>query len=702
MNNFLKCVFLLGATICSFNGLNDNKKNSADFDVLPETIQESFAENDLLKKHDSNSLVLTLTNAFSKKIVSNEINFDVFLKEKDISISESFCLSSSLLNSDFEKQGTEAHLQFLIKLKEGNDESLVNNANKLLKTKNFNFITPDYFESACSGSFSSSDFNRDYNSDLDSHNILPAWEIAGYGSRSTRIGIIDSYLMSHVDLNIDRGLSRNFIGSRLTNYQDEHGLVVAGVAAANGLGNSNYDHKKFVGVCPNNTLVSLCITNDASIGGKISDVISAIDYANTLWDTSNRISVLNFSYSGYCEDDSLLTAIKTFPGVFVWAAGNENKDISMDRCYYDCPNLISVGALTKSDKILSESNHGSGVNIYARGENVRTTSHDDMHLTSGGTSISAPFVTGTAALIYSAYPGITARLVKKAIMLSYDSVANSYGLVKKLNIGDAVSYAKNYYNSARNSNNPIQIEVLEDSLFYTKYLVSNLSDRKINLAYKGSTCTDSEISSLSYKAGDRYIDIPANSGKIITIGKKNSNTTISVMFLDKNKKIQVTYSKGNSATSSNYTNSEGTFYRTYTEKQSTYNYTKEYEKCVFSDSQVQPLTFDVTSSSGFIIKSWKIKVKNNMGSEIKIRYNKKMCFMNDALSWDGLRDINNSTISANSSIELDIAGNGTAGSIALAVYYIDSVYGFSKLKITGADQIKKNSTPRYYNNTIIL
>ncbi len=85
-------------------------------------------------------------------------------------------------------------------------------------------------------------------------------------------------------------------------------------------------------------------------------------------------------------------------------------------------NVIKVGALSnKIDKNFksSFSNYSKEhVDIFAPGENIYMTSHNNAYKFSGGTSYSAPIVSGVAALIRSYYPKFSAAEVKDIILQS--------------------------------------------------------------------------------------------------------------------------------------------------------------------------------------------------------------------------------------------------------------------------------------------
>ena len=89
---------------------------------------------------------------------------------------------------------------------------------------------------------------------------------------------------------------------------------------------------------------------------------------------------------------------------------------------YIIDNQITVGPLRINDNISNNSNYGKNtVAIYAPGSNILTTSVDGYEHVSG-TSLSAPYVTGVAALLLSLNEDLTAAQLKTAILEGADDI----------------------------------------------------------------------------------------------------------------------------------------------------------------------------------------------------------------------------------------------------------------------------------------
>jgi len=273
-------------------------------------------------------------------------------------------------------------------------------------------------------------------------NVQGAWDITR-GSSSVRVGVIDTGIASHTDLNSNVTTGKDFDENTTdsSNTSDDlkgHGTSVAGIIGA--VSNT----QGICGIAPNVTIVPLQISNVSSGTSSESYEIAAIQYAINLWGTKNQISVLNLSYSGYGKHTALLSYIENFPGLFVWSAGNngDNVDNYTDIAKFKIDNLISVGGIDRDGNrsVWSDtksSNYGKNVDIFAPGgkgveesyvENIVTTSKtNNGYRAFCGTSAAAPHVSGVAALIYSVNPYLTAAEVKNIILNGADTFVLSNG-----------------------------------------------------------------------------------------------------------------------------------------------------------------------------------------------------------------------------------------------------------------------------------
>ena len=166
-----------------------------------------------------------------------------------------------------------------------------------------------------------------------------------------------------------------------------------------------------VGMNPNNTVGSSGVGYRAKImivkagnrkeGFSFANATKAVQYA-----VANGADVLNLSFGSYTQNDAfaaeLLEASKSC--VVVAAAGNDGKAAS-DSVLYPAgyPYIIGVMASDPQDEICSFSNYADCLpapyDIICPGESIYSTSRYNSYEIKSGTSMAAPMVSGSAAVI---------------------------------------------------------------------------------------------------------------------------------------------------------------------------------------------------------------------------------------------------------------------------------------------------------------
>lgn len=203
------------------------------------------------------------------------------------------------------------------------------------------------------------------------------------------VGIIDTGISNtHPDLfaNIKGGV--NIINSRKSWDDDNgHGSHVAGIVAAlnNTIG--------VVGAAPAADLYAIKVLNAAG-SGSLSDVIAGIQ-----WAVAQKIQVVNMSLGASTDVQSFHDAViaaKKLGVVVVAAAGNSGGAVSYPGAY---PEAISISATDQTNQIASWSSRGPEVDLAAPGVNIPSTYKSTGYATLSGTSMAAPHVTGTVALV---------------------------------------------------------------------------------------------------------------------------------------------------------------------------------------------------------------------------------------------------------------------------------------------------------------
>ncbi|MFQ5409969.1 MAG: S8 family serine peptidase, partial [Anaerolineales bacterium] len=170
-----------------------------------------------------------------------------------------------------------------------------------------------------------------------------------------------------------------------------HGTHVAGIAAAasnNGIG--------IAGVSWGARVMPVKVLS-ASGSGSYQDVASGI-----IWAADNGANVINLSLGGSSPSGVLENAVNyaTNRGVLVVAsAGNSGNSTPNYPAAY--ANAFAVAATDSSNNRASFSTFGGFVDIAAPGVSIYSTYFDDTYASLSGTSMSAPHVSGAAALLYS-------------------------------------------------------------------------------------------------------------------------------------------------------------------------------------------------------------------------------------------------------------------------------------------------------------
>lgn len=277
-------------------------------------------------------------------------------------------------------------------------------------------------------------------------NIQPAWDLykAAENKRQVTVAIIDTGIdISHPDLKdaiwtnageipddgidndgngyIDDVHGWNFFSNNnqvFVGTEDEHGTHSAGTigAAAENGGTVGITDNQYVKIMPVKALGS-----DNGLGTS-QTVINAIKYAE-----ANGASICNLSLGGVYQSEALGEAIKNSKMLFIVAAGNGNAlGIGYDTdkypvwpaCFpYD--NIISVANLLFDGTLDESSNYGAEtVDIAAPGSFILSTTTDRTYGFMSGTSMSAPMVTGVAAMLYSYRPELTVLQVKDILLKS--------------------------------------------------------------------------------------------------------------------------------------------------------------------------------------------------------------------------------------------------------------------------------------------
>lgn len=264
---------------------------------------------------------------------------------------------------------------------------------------------------------------------------------------------------------------------------NSHGTHVAGIIGA--VGNNSLGVS---GVAWKSQLMAVKIIN-ASGTGTIAEGVNGVNYVNMMKSTNRanvrviNMSVGSFGSFGWNEPASVhQTAFPTLKSaielagnnqiLFVAAAGNASNNSSklgIDNdtgnvyglgpyyareffypAKFDLANIIVVANTTNTDGLASDSTYGATTtDLGAPGQDVLSTTTRLVGTTwerYSGTSVAAPHVAGTAALMFTMYDKGTVENIKADLMSSVDAATALAGKTVtggRLNAGNAVLRTSN-------------------------------------------------------------------------------------------------------------------------------------------------------------------------------------------------------------------------------------------------------------------
>lgn len=415
---------------------------------------------------------------------------------------------------------------------------------------------------------------------------------------------------------------------------NNHGTHVAGTMATsfdNGTGIS--------GVVPYNKLYAYSSLGDITDPnllerkGKVSNVMEE-KYALALL-IGNNVKVINYSMGYTFAYDFLKEIIINYNAkilgeflnklinmgydfVIVPAAGNdygEDAEYASFLTRIDIENVKnriivvgSVGMTTASDETVYHlstfSNIGERVDVVAPGEKIYSTVRDNSYENRfeyfddkkmeyrwanwNGTSMAAPHVSGTAALLYSVNPNLSGEQVKNIIVETSggegreftDNSGGSYGIINaKLAVEDAlrtegenvdknesIVFVRDYLNGTRLNNATIRIQGREAhnndvDMYLTEGKPANLITGWYNITVMADgyvTYRYKYHSTEAFTTIDLVEDIPNNTGYLqITakdwINNQNANTEFDLYTIDENYNQVKQNTNGTYATTSGVT-----------------------------------------------------------------------------------------------------------------------------------------------------
>jgi hypothetical protein len=282
---------------------------------------------------------------------------------------------------------------------------------------------------------------------LEMLNYTQIWNITS-GSEDITVAVLDSSIdFNHELLYHSQWINKNEIANTVSDddrngYVDDykgwdfvddnndptsgdyklHGTHVAGIIAA-----------KEYGLAPDVKVMALRVLNDNDFA-LWSDVEEAVYYA-----INNGADVINLSIVGKSMSFGLYTALESAVAnnvAVVISSGNDGKDVTSEIHF---PNRIStpegvfiIGNIMLTKNIHPSSTYGDHIDFVAPGTNILSTTPFNNTGTLTGTSMAAPHVSATIALMKSIKPDLTLSeiyliLQRTAVDLGEPGWNNIYG-----------------------------------------------------------------------------------------------------------------------------------------------------------------------------------------------------------------------------------------------------------------------------------
>lgn len=241
--------------------------------------------------------------------------------------------------------------------------------------------------------------------------------------KGVRVAVIDTGVdvrnpqLTHA---VDTTAGRNFLPPKLKDDNGDpiphgkangttdtvgHGTRVAGIIAARPVPGTG-----FVGLAPEATIIPI-EQNDAEGHGTAATLAAAIRHAVTA--KADVINISQDTANAVAPADDLERAVKEALDakvVVVASAGNDGLGGNVKPTYpASYPGVLAVAASDRNNERASFSQSGDFVGVAAPGVDMISTVPKGGHCSDNGTSFSAPYVAGVAALIKAKHRDWTPR-----------------------------------------------------------------------------------------------------------------------------------------------------------------------------------------------------------------------------------------------------------------------------------------------------
>jgi hypothetical protein len=256
---------------------------------------------------------------------------------------------------------------------------------------------------------------------------LPQAHTLAHGT-NVIVAVIDSGIdVNHPELANAIAASFDALGSKEGPHV--HGTGVAGAIVA---------HARLMGSAPAARILAIRAFGAAPKGAESTSyvILKGLDYA-----AAHGAEIVNMSFAG--SKDGLIergiAAIAAKGIVMVAAAGNAG---AKSPPLYPAanPNVIAVSATDAQDRLFTASNRGGYIAIAAPGVDIFLPAPDNKYQMTSGTSFSAAYVSGLAALMLERNPALKPDEVR-AILMKTARDLGAVGWDDLFGAGEADAYA---------------------------------------------------------------------------------------------------------------------------------------------------------------------------------------------------------------------------------------------------------------------
>lgn len=208
-----------------------------------------------------------------------------------------------------------------------------------------------------------------------------------------------------------------------------HGTFVAGILCAD-------RSSKAPSICPGCKIIARPIFKEESQGNynRILPATTLKELANAIIETVDAgARVINMSlglstssFTKFGELDEACEYAYRHGAILISASGNQNQIGSVQLL---CNKwIIPVAACDNYGKISGRSNYGSSIGyrgLMAPGINITSTYPNEKYAQMTGSSIAAPFVSGTTALLWSLFPNASPAQIMYSLIKGVNSKRHS-------------------------------------------------------------------------------------------------------------------------------------------------------------------------------------------------------------------------------------------------------------------------------------